>query len=320
MIDLLHIINNPDYDTQYFLGTTGNTAAGSYQDYQTWKKPANCTWVYMLCVGGGASGATSLVGTAVGCYGGMGGATAQETTLIIPAMFLPDILYVQCGMGAIPNTYFSSTVGSLTMAGLPSYVSIEPSTVQSNNTIVIYSGGGPASLTVSNTTAGGTGPAATNSSIALMNLAGRGQFITIPNIIGAAGANGAASSTGGLIQVGGMGGAGIGGSGLTGAMAINPGPGLLLQQFGLGWDFVGQNPQVGAGSNGNNGAISSRFLMNFGGWGGASANSTQGSGIGGGGGAGSPGCGGGGCGASTSGTATPIPGTGGPGFVLIISF
>ncbi len=320
MIDLLHIINNPDYDTQYFLGTTGNTAAGSYQDYQTWKKPANCTWVYMLCVGGGASGATSLVGTAVGCFGGMGGSSGQQTTLIIPAMFLPDILYVQCGMGAIPNTYSSSTVGSLTMAGLPSYVSLEPSTVQSNNTTVIYSGGGPASLTVSNTTTGGTDPAATNSSIALMNLAGRGQFITISNIIGCAGGNTNYNSTSGMTPSGGMCGFGVGGSGLTGAMAINPGPADTMTAYGLGYDFIGLNLQAGAGSNGNNGSISSRFLMNFGGWGGGSANSTQGGGIGGSGGAGSPGCGGGGCGASTSGAATPIPGTGGPGFVLIISF
>ena len=320
MLDFFNIINNPDYDVQYFQGTTGNTAASSLQDYQTWRKPRNATWVYMLCCGGGASGGTSLTGTAVGCFGGPGGDSAQQTTLFIPAIFLPDVLYVQCGMGAIPNTYSNSTSGSITMAGLASYVSIEPSTTQANNTTVIYAGGGLASLTAANTTSGGTYSTPANANFSYMTLGARGQAVFITNVAGNAGANLTSSASGLGAKPGSCLGSGVGGAGLTTAMAICISPAIVQSALGLGYDFIGGNAQSGAGANGTNGSIYPYFFTNYGGNGGSSANSSSGGGNGGSGGQGAPGCGGGGCGASTNAGATPTPGTGGPGFVLIISF
>jgi hypothetical protein len=68
--------------------------------FQVWQKPTGCTMVYMLAIGsgsGGAGGQTGGVGN--GRTGGGGGGGGAQSRLLIPAFLLPDILFVQVGLG-----------------------------------------------------------------------------------------------------------------------------------------------------------------------------------------------------------------------------
>jgi hypothetical protein len=95
--------------------------------WQAWSKPPNTTMISMLCMGSGGTGldgATSYSGDppTPTATGGTGGASGPINRLLIPAMFLPDTLYVLVGTG-----------------GGISYVAIYPSTTLQN--LVLTSGG-----------------------------------------------------------------------------------------------------------------------------------------------------------------------------------
>lgn len=289
--------------------------------WQTWRKPRGIKWVYMLGIGGGGSGGTGVnTGTTSGS--GAGGGSGSQTVVMIPAMFVPDTLYIACGNGGAAQT----TSGVAGLPGTPTYVAIEPDTGMDLNKNLLWAN--PSNLTsttVATTTVAGTaGTAASAATIGYMPLAGRGFY---NQLAGQAGSNGAGTAgngsaqtlpTTGLMVTGGSGGGGTSGASTGGGATISSPTGVL------GTDFFASIPVLtGAVTStpGQAGAnfIARNFIMNYGGQGGGGATITAG-GSAGAGGDGAPGCGGGGSGGATTTNPTLRSGAGGPGFVLIASW
>ena len=326
MLDFFHTTNsiNNNYDVQTFAGLADTTLS----NWQMWRKPRGAKMIYILAVGGGASGGCGVnTGTTSGA--GAGGGSGGQSSLLIPAMLIPDTLYIQIGQGGKAGT---PTSGGLCVAGLPTYIAYEADTTQESYFTLLLANYAPVSVTSATTTTGGTaGPAASAASINNMDAA-RGGIYTL--IVGQAGVAGGASGTAtanntipttGIIVSGGNG----GGSANTGGTSY-PGGYSNTSAVPLGSEFIPQNTVLATmagiagvtttpAGNGNSGFICPHYIMNFGGFGGGGDSGIAGSGAGGGG-TGAPGCGGGGAGGSTLTNSTlGIPGNGGDGFVIIIS-
>jgi hypothetical protein len=316
MIDFSHIASTPGYDVQYFVGGVNTTLV----QWQTWRKPRGAKMIYMLGVGGGASGGAGFTGTTA-AGGGSGGGSGGQSTVIIPAAFVPDTLYIQCGAGGIGP----ATSAALSVVGLPTYVAIEPDTTLTAIMTVLFANPGANGTAGASATAGGTATtAATAATIAQMPLAGRGFYTLLAGQIGTAGGAGTGTTAGiiqtlpttGLMVSGGTGG---GASGTTGNF------GGTFANVGLGQDifptiFGGNSAVTSTPATGGANYIARNFLMNYGGTGGGGATTTTG-GIAGPGSDGAPGCGGGGgAGATTQNATLSKAGNGGPGFVYIITW
>lgn len=122
MIDLFNIPNSQQ-DIQIFY------ANGSA--WQTWQKPRKCNYVYIMCIGGGGGGGNG--GTVDNSNRGPGGAGAI-TRVLYNAFLLPDILYIQPGLGGAGGT--SITLGPT--LGTKSYVALQPNISVQN--LVLTSG------------------------------------------------------------------------------------------------------------------------------------------------------------------------------------
>lgn len=317
MLDFHHLLNNPNYDVQYFVAQTTNNIGATSGEWKTWRKPRGAKYIYMIGVGGGSSGGVGAYNAASTTGGGSGGATGGQTTLFIPAMFVPDTLYVQPGVGGQqPATLVS---GAVNVGGTATYVNVEPSTTPISAMLnVLIANGGPNGSVGANTTAGGTATAtAAVATSASMGLGYRGFVYPLAGQAGTAGGAPGVSGTGtgamssGLMVVNGSGGGGTGASG--GAQAGVIGDAYITINGGAAGS--GATPA----ESGTSGYIVQPFI-HYGGIGGGGASTTAG-GVAGSGGNGAPGCGGGGSGAASSANPTLArPGDGGPGFVYIITW
>ena len=321
MLDFNHILATPGYDTQYFQGSSTVTL----RQWQTWKKPRGVNWVYMIGVGGGGGGGASRNNSTTSAGGGGGGSGAQ-TTVLIPAQFVPDILYVQAGNGGAGGTYTGTSGPVSGNNGLPTYVAIEPSTtLTANMTLLLANAGQGGGL--GSATAGTAGTAGTVATIAGMCLAGRGVFNFLAGQAGGTGGTTAAAGTSITPPTTGLrvtGGAGGGGQATT---VPQLGGAISAIAGALGTDFFPLPLSAGAVASGatpaavsTSGFISKNFLFNFGGAGGSGSTNTAG-GTSGNAGNGAPGSGGGGGGGENSAAGgVSKSGNGGPGFVYIISW
>jgi hypothetical protein len=316
MLDFNHVMATPGADIQYFV----NPITTTLREWKTWQKPRGVKWIYMLGVGGGGSGGS---GAAVAGTGGSGagGGSGSQTMVMIPAMFVPDTLYVQCGQGGLGPT--TSAVSNV--AGLPTYVAIEPGTANTANMTLLSANPGTNGTAAAAAISGGlAGNQANSATLAQMPLAGRGIYNFLAGQIGIGGSANTAPGTAntlpttGLIVTG-----GAGGGGCNGATAF-AGGGITGVGLGTGLDFfptlaggIAATGSTPAGAGGN--YIARNFLMNYGGAGGGGATTTLG-GIAGAGAPGAPGCGGGGGGGANSTNTTVKGGDGGSGFVYIISW
>ena len=335
MLDFSHVLNTPGYDVQQFMGVssaTASTGAGG-QQWQTWRKPRGAKFVYMLAVGGGASGGTGT-NTATTSGGGGGGGSGAQSTLLIPAMFVPDVLYILCGMGGRPAaTIATATAG---VGGTVTYISAEPfeTVVPLTNSVFLLAGGGGGGTAASVTVAGGAGAAGGAGTIATAPLAGKGQYFFLAGQAGTTGGNGTAGTAGGTLTIPAtglmvMGGTGGGGKtatvfGTGGPITSAPGGVSALNTDIWPLSIPADTAATGAtpAGVGRHGIILKNSIMNFGGAGGGASDETSG-GIAGAGGNAAPGSGGGGAGGSsvTAGVTTLArPGDGGDGFVFMISF
>ena len=282
--------------------------------WQTWRKPRGVKNVYMLGVGGGSSG-TVGANTAATNAGGQGGGSGGQTCVWIPAFFVPDVLYIQCGAGGRHPTTLVSL--QLQQGGGPTYVAIEPSSTLTANMTVLLANGGPSGVTNGGTLA----------TIAGMPLAARGSYTFFAGQAGTAGGAAGAGSGGnqtfpvsGIMVMGGSGGGGGGSAtgGIGGALSVPLGApynDFFLFTYPGGTAASGATP-AGAGFSG---PVMKNFIMNYGGMGGGGASNTSG-GQAGAGGNGAPGSGGGGSGGATDITTLARPGNGGDGFVIVMSW
>ena len=88
--------SRPGTDVRIY-NPTGQT---DLQGFQTWRKPQGAAMVFMITIAGGGGGGGGFSGAAASTVGGGGsGACSGTARFLVPAMFLPDVLYIQVGSG-----------------------------------------------------------------------------------------------------------------------------------------------------------------------------------------------------------------------------
>lgn len=282
-------------------------------DFQLWTKPPNAKFVSIFCLGSGGGGGGGMPGTATTARrGGGGGGSGGFSLGTFSASQLPDLLYMNVGIGGTAGSGGSGATNG--GAGALSYVSVQP-----NNTAIN-------TLLASGTAAATGGLSGANGATA-----GVGSTIWAGNILNAlglatatAGTNGGAGAISSIassivpstIVCGGPSGgntstaAAFAGGDVTGSGFLNT----------ISGGALGSGATTGGnGSDGFLPNISSpnRNMPTFftaGSGGGASV-----SGQGGNGGAGSYGCGGGGGGAGFT-NLTGAGGRGGDGLIIITAW
>lgn len=280
MLDLFNIPGQQDNVKIFYARGTN--------DWQTWQKPRNCKFIWMMCIGSGAGGGSGFNGTGgITTYlGGAGGPSGAVTKALFPATVLPDTLYVQPGPGGLPLSN-----------GNRSFVSTAPSNL--NTALACVSGNAAAtSPTISNTAE----TIATVGSAALLNLA------TWTSIAGLQGANQADTTplTSTIVTGGGMG------------NSAGPTSGTAYSILATSYSPLISATSVNAGipSSGTSFTSLKPFFTTGGCGGGAFYQNTGNGGAGGDGGFGSGGGGGGSAYNGTGGNG----GKGGDGLVIIATF
>ena len=249
------------------------TFVGVITNVTPWRKNPRASMVYMLVLGAGGDGGSSA------SFGGGGGGSGGQTSLLIPAMLLPDFLYVST---------FANTYGYL--MGVFSHARATDLAGWRAACVAYAEIGGTANANA----AGLGGPVATASNMP------RGFGGVVTALAGQAGTNGASSGAGtantypttGLLATGGAGGgaANAAGGGITASaprIGIPGGAATLDGGNGINFLFGALLPSGGAGGGGSNGGAGGR------------------------GGNGGFGCGGGGAGHNG------VAGLGGPGLIVI---
>lgn len=313
MLDFAHLPKPQNGTVDYFPGFS-TTDGGSWE---VWNKPKNCMFIRILTIaggGGGSSGFPSATTNARG--GGGGGSSSGYVYATIPAVFLPDRLYVSSGIGGRGGASDTS-ISNPGSNGVKSMVCIAPADFAIYRICYAFQGNGATAATSS--AAGSLGGASSNSLTAsLQGFEGHFNFLN-----GTAGANGGAPTgvaggdrnfpTTGTLLTGGAGGAG--GAGFAGGN--NQAPGSQSAVYTLFQTLAGGAAgSAGStiGGNGSDGVELYQPLLATGGSGGGS--SFDGTARGGDGGDGGFGCGGGGGGAGGT-DGGGAGGNGGPGLVVI---
>jgi hypothetical protein len=308
MLDFGHLPKPQNGTVDYFPGFS--TLVGG--QWEVWNKPKGCMFIRILCIGagGGGGGGGSANGGGTQAGGGGGGASGAMTTVTIPAVFVPDRLYVSSGIGgAGANT--TGLAGFIVAGsdGIASEVCIAPANV--GIYILCYANSGTGG-TGGNTSLGGTGGiGAASAVISTANQGFQGHF---NSIAGQSGATGSLATGGsitypatGLLLSGGSAGGGILSNSSSAAGNVNA-PATQTSVYTLFETLT-----AAAFTPGQNGIELSVPLMSCGGVGGGAF--VNGGDKGGDGGFGS---GGGGGGASvTNGTPGGRGGRGGNGLVVI---
>lgn len=315
MLDQFGLPNKGIGNTKLFLPNTGVVAQG----VQTWYKPKNASMCYFVVWGGGAGGGagfTRTAGTAGG--GGGGGASSGIARFIVPAMFVPDKLFIQVGVGGkggVPGV--SSGNGS---AGTNTYISTCPPltagtvaplpNIWLNSGVTQPGGGGGGAV-------GAAGAAGTVPTIAVIQPHHLyGQWNATVGLVGAAGgAHTGANGTAVTAWAANMFSPGAGGGGIATTTDFTGGAQTLTARYSVTGQIEMATTALPAGvANGGNGNAGFKNLapfLNSGGSGGGTDNDAQG----GHGGTGGYGCGGGGGGAGATGG---NGGNGGEGGALIV--
>lgn len=285
------------------------TVSSSNLQWQCWTKPRGCTMMHAIVMGAGAGGGGGFTRTAAAAGGGGGGGGSGGITRVtLPLILVPDVLYIQAGMGGRGVASGGGAAGN----GLHSIISTFPNNDASNmiaiSGSVVATGGG----TGTGAAVGSAGAGSTVTTLSASIFAGMGQWSALAGQAGGAG-GAVAGAIGtpvafpatGLLCMGGPGGAGTTNADFAGGIITGNTPGVSL--------ISDSRPQgSAAGSNdGSGGWLMPKPFFSYCGLGGSSSNA----GIGGNGGPGGPGSGGGGGGAGTTGGRG---GDGGPGLVWIL--
>lgn len=198
MLDLSYLTPSQSADVQIFT----NPAPAAFTNWHTYNKPRGASMLYIFMFGAGAGGGGGVVATSRGGGGGSG----AQATLIIPAILLPDILYIQVAAGGIGGTGTSAAPANTGGNALShSIVSVEPSASTAPNAFLLQSGnvlatGGQGGQSA----AAGTGGAGGTVGVISNNcLAGLGIFNFIAGTVGNTGSSSLGYVTTGLQCMGG---------------------------------------------------------------------------------------------------------------------
>lgn len=314
MLDLNHLALPTTGRTELYFGKS-STLGGTWE---IWEKPRGINMVNITCIGdggGGGGGASNNSTTARG--GGAGGSSGGFTSLSIPAIFLPDVLYVSVGSGGRGGA--AGNPAALGTAGVGSYVTIAPYTALTGIYTVCYANGGTVSATQASSTATSGAPGAVAAAtIANMLIAGLGNFSALAGQVGGAGGafnNGAGGSitypVTGLLLSGGAGGGGGGSTTAATGGAVN----APAQASYVYFSTLAGGARANPASNGASGYQIQQPLLSLGASGGGAGSANNA--VGGAGRPGGIGCGGSGGGGGATGGAG---GDGGPGLVIIQSW
>ena len=226
--------------------------------YQSWVKPRGITMAHFLSVNPGAGGGGGMTGaTSTVRGGGGGGASGALISVIIPAVFLPDVLYLlvaQGGVGGLPAAAGSApTLGNF--AGTNAIGTVPYSLGSTAQATLVQGGTGGAGVGSAGTTSGGAGASSGSPpTISLNYLAALGTFNSLGAgggaVGGTAGAGGSLNASGGLVT-GGAGGGGATAGNVDSAGGGGPGAGQpapwLAGNVSGGIAGLGQGPGNGAG-------------------------------------------------------------------------
>jgi len=273
-----------------------------------WVKPRGVNMVEILCVGaggGGGRGVSKPTGSAGG--GGGGGGSGSSTTIMIPAMLLPETLDIYVGIGGRGATSAStSSAGQNTYVTLPSFIRPQPTSYSGTPLVCqAYGGNGGGNGAINTAGAAGTSPLASSVGTYSYYLLGLNR-----NTAGQSGAAGGTTAGGGSITIGTNGvlfSGGAGGGGSSTADSVGGG-GSITSGSGILPTIAVSNT---ASENGKNGNLFFKPLAGYGGTGGAAGP------TGGRGGNGAPGAGGGGGSTGYLSGTQGDGGNGGNGLVII---
>ena len=94
-------------------------------DWYMWTKPRGAKWIYMMTVGAGASGAGGIfTGASAASVGAAGGASGAQAVCMMPAIFVPDTLYIHVGLGGRPSGTIVTAMPAVN--GTPTCIAAEP--------------------------------------------------------------------------------------------------------------------------------------------------------------------------------------------------
>lgn len=277
---------------------TPRNVLGVNNHFQPFHIPKGANFLFFTLVGAGGGGGGGQI--AASAAGGGGGGSGTITRTVIPALALPDVVFVQTGVGGAGGSSNSNGV-----AGLPSYLSLEPASTTASVIAVAAAGG----LGAAAGTAGGGGAAMTAT-------AGGGICLGAwTSLAGQAGSAGAANTLGADLTWGATGlfiSGGTAGGGCTNAPNSKAGGAITGLPMGLTDIRTATGDTHYAPSWAFFGSRSTMPFFSTGGLGGQGYGlSTGGAGTDGG-----PGSGGGGGGGGAGGTGG-AGGRGGDGFVLV---
>jgi len=314
MLDISHLTKLTPSNVDYIYNTGGTTS------WQTWEKPRGIIMLEIICIGAGGGGRSGWSLLNANRTGGGGGGSGGFSRLLIPAVFLPDVLYVTVGRGGVGGAPTTTGTANAGFDGSFSSVNIAPT--NSAFYIVCYANAGAGAVVGSAAAGGGT--AGVGAGVAVQTTALMSNLGIFSALAGQSGGTGTRTPTvaltyptTGLLLSGG--GAGGGGQTVGGDITTPTQSSFSLIPTRTG----GQPGDVGVpGSPGADGITLLQPLMSIGGAGGGAnlntASSNTGGGRGGNGGLGSGGGGGGAGGTGSPGSGAG--GNGGDGLVIIRSW
>jgi hypothetical protein len=166
MLDIFNIPGQQDNVKIFY--AAGTTA------WQTWQKPRNCKFIWIMCIGGGAGGNSGGGNNSTNVSGGGSGGSGAITRALFPANILPDTLYIQPGPGGLGATGGIGSTAIQGNAGNISFVSIVPSSATVMN-LICTSGTAAANPA---TVAGANGTGESAASVGNAGLLSLGSFIS----------------------------------------------------------------------------------------------------------------------------------------------
>lgn len=305
MLDFFDLPNAQRAETTVFIG---NAPGSGHLGFHAWVRPRGKSMVHILLVGAGGDGGTGAIGAVSTAAGGGGGGSGSMCRVIMPADFLPEILYVRVN---------GSASGGQSSVTITPDIALGPN---SNHLIALANRGGNGG-NASGATAGAAGTTATAPNAADLRLSW--PFATV--VQGHAGSAGGTTVAGtalslpqnGQLVTGGTGGGGLGNAGSTGSA------GGVINGSGIFPTLPGGTAAGASTTRPGNGAagiqpVNKVFYFYGGTGGGSTAGNATGAGlVQASGGNGSWGCGGGGSGGALTGSTAGSPGKGGPSFCII---